>query len=319
MRPHPGNRWPRLTTRVAGSPRPSAPRTEQAPRTRPSTASVVKPGGSLFTTAAPPPPTEVIVWHPSELTDFDPDGLHVSSSLSSAAPGTRGVIYCSTRDQGIVGLFDFASSAEKHPDLNWTAYGLPQLLDVPITRAELLADEHLHPVFRHIRGRRGLTPDASARLHELLSSVPARQPTEPLPVGEVWRWVSTRHDTDWPIESAMRDAIRGHRDSWRELGFTARPEKEVRPARAVALRTDLYEVGVIAECKVVMSGLDVLAQIDGYLAHARAEHPDRSWAGHIIVSAGYTQNLRDAVAERPDISLWTCRRKSGQPFLERVR
>jgi hypothetical protein len=270
---------------------------------------------------APPAPTQIIVWHPSELDDFSPGGLHMSSSLSSTRAGTRGVIYRTTADQGVVGVVDFASDATEHPDLGWTAYGVPQLLDEPITRAEMLADPLLRPVFAGIRGRRAVPTAASGRLDELVRHVPARRPAEPLPpASEVWHWAPRRADTAWINEDAMREAIRNDARSWRRLGFTSLPGRETHPARGTRTRTDLYQLGIIGECKVVMSGLDVLSQLDGYLAHAREEHPEVDWFGHIVLAAGYTQDLRRAVASREDITLWVCgRRANGRPSLDEVR
>jgi len=54
------------------------------------------------------------------------------------------------------------------------------------------------------------------------------------------------------------------RRAWRVLGFSSAPRTKVRPPHT-GLRMDLYEEGVIAECKNVLSGLETLRQLDGYL------------------------------------------------------
>lgn len=268
----------------------------------------------------PPVPTQVVAWHPSEFDGLRPGGLHLSSCLSSTRTGTRGVIYRTTADQAVVGVVDFASAATKHPDLGWTAYGVVQLLNESIIRARLLADPQLRPVFADIRGRRTMFPAASERIHELVRHVPARRPTEPLPAAsEVWPWAPRRADTSWISEEGMREAIRTDARTWKKLGFTSQPGRETHPARGTKKRTDLYQLGIIGECKVVMSGLDVLAQLDGYLTHAREEHSEIRWSGHIILAAGYTEDLREAVAGRDDIRLWTCGRASnGRPTLAEI-
>jgi len=46
--------------------------------------------------------------------------------------------------------------------------GLVHLLDRPLTRPILLADDVLGPVFRHLRGRRRLPEPAARRLNRLL-------------------------------------------------------------------------------------------------------------------------------------------------------
>lgn len=116
----------------------------------------------------------------------------------------------------------------------------------------------------------------------------------------------------------MRDAIASDRHAWRKLGFTSAPATEVRPPQS-PLRMDLYGPGIIGECKNVLSGLETLRQLDGYLGLC-ASGSSGAWRGHLIVSAGFTTELARAVSAREDVKLWTCRRKFGnRPVLTEVR
>lgn len=116
----------------------------------------------------------------------------------------------------------------------------------------------------------------------------------------------------------MRDAIAPDRRAWRVLGFSSAPRTGVRPPHT-GLRMDPYEEGVIAECKNVLSGLETLRQLDGYLQLCD-RRPSRTWQANIIVSAGYTTELARAVAARPDVRLWGGRQSThGHPDLDEVR
>jgi hypothetical protein len=52
----------------------------------------------------------------------------------------------------------------------WAARGVLHLLGSPVPRSVLLADDLLAPVFRHLRGRRGLPEPAACRLMSLLGA-----------------------------------------------------------------------------------------------------------------------------------------------------
>jgi hypothetical protein len=269
-----------------------------------------------------PTPLSALVWHPNELPDgYGETGeLSLASCLSSTKAGTRGVVYRTTRDQGIVGIFDFLSDGQPHPDMRWAAYGVLRRIDPFLPRDVLLQDNVLQPTFVHMRGRKGIPVQAGERLLELLPFLPPFATTdEPIPgPDEHWEWIPSRPETAWGSEAAMRDAIAGSWRARRRLGFTGPPSTEKRPPGS-QLRMDLYEPGIIAECKNVVSGLEVLRQLDGYLSLCRSDAgPD--WAGHIIVAAGYTTELAKAVSERKNVRLWECRRTfSGRPDLKEVR
>ena len=62
---------------------------------------------------------------------------------------------------------------------------------------------------------------------------------------------------------------------------------------------DLYGPGIIGECKNVLSGLETLRQLDGYLGLC-ASGSFGAWRGHLIVSAGFTTELARAVSARED-------------------
>ncbi|MFR9807322.1 hypothetical protein ACL02T_34255 [Pseudonocardia sp. RS010] len=229
-------------------------------------------------------------------------------------------MYRTTRDQGIVGIFDFLSDAQPHPDMRWAAYGVLRAVTPFLPRDVLLADGDLGSTFRHMRGRKSLPALVGERLLELLPRLPDFATTDELLPGpeEHWEWIPARPETDWGSEAAMRDALAIDQNAWKSLGFKARPLTEKRPPGST-LRMDLYDHGVIAECKNVLSGLEVLRQLDGYLDLCHRDAGGQ-WTGHIVVSAGYTTELARAVRARRNIRLWECRRAiDGRPTLTEVR
>jgi hypothetical protein len=99
-----------------------------------------------LSTAGPHEANAVLVWHPGEFRDSaPPTEVSAASCLRSTTAGSRAVVYRTTADQGIAGVFDFLSDAHRHPDMGWAGYGVLHLLDTPISRHTLLADEHLRP------------------------------------------------------------------------------------------------------------------------------------------------------------------------------
>jgi hypothetical protein len=176
------------------------------------------------------------------------------------------------------------------------------------------------PAFQHMRGRKTLTADVGERLAQVLAPLPDFATTdEPMPgPNEHWEWIPARPETDWGSEAAMRDAIAASRRARRQLGFSKTPLKEQRPPGS-SLRMDLFEPGVVAECKNVLSGLEVLRQLDNYLNLCEPEST-RAWVGHIIVSSGFTTELARAVSERKNVRLWKCQRSfNGRPSLKEIR
>lgn len=117
--------------------------------------------------------SSVLVWRPHE---FDrrllaPVVPTPACCLRSTTAGSRAVVYRAAVDQGILGVYDFLTDSYPRPDGGWAADGLLHRLEHPITRAELLADPDLAPVFTHIQGRRGLPDAAARRLEELLPAL----------------------------------------------------------------------------------------------------------------------------------------------------
>lgn len=115
---------------------------------------------------AGPLPSSILLWHGAEL--HDPPAT--ACCLRSTRAGSRAAVYRTGPDGGIAALFDFTADAMARPEGGWAAEGVVHLLDRPLTRHDLLADDLLGPVFRHLRGRRGLPATAAARLGHLVGS-----------------------------------------------------------------------------------------------------------------------------------------------------
>ncbi|GAY10419.1 hypothetical protein [Pseudonocardia sp. N23] len=88
--------------------------------------------------------------------------------LRSTVRGARAVVYRSGRDQGIVGVVDFTSDAVARADRGWEAAGVFRPVERPLSRAALLDDPVLGPVFAHLQSRRRLPEDVGRTLRELL-------------------------------------------------------------------------------------------------------------------------------------------------------
>ena len=116
----------------------------------------------------------VLVWRPGELDSPQkaPGVLTSACCLRSTVAGDRAVVYRTMADQGIVGIYDFLSDAERHPDRGWAAVGVLHQVDPYLPRADLLADENLARVFAHIQGRRTIPVPAARRLMGLLPNPP---------------------------------------------------------------------------------------------------------------------------------------------------
>ena len=238
----------------------------------------------------PPAPSIVLVWDPMEVARWqnltDLDSWWFAGTVADTQPGERAVIYRTKQDQGIAGLFDFASPPFPHPGLRRVAFGRPFPLPAPIPRSELVSGD-LGRIFSHIQGRRRIDHQAGRSLQTLLAPVPPWQSIdEPLPVDETeyCTWIPARGDVGWAVESAMRDAIAAHPPSWRYLGFSAAPQPEVL-APGCRLRLDLWGQGLVVECKLV-AGTSALEQLDRYLAHLRKADSTASCKGHLVVAAG---------------------------------
>lgn len=266
-----------------------------------------------------PKPNMVLVWGPAEVPRRSElaqlDGWWIAGCLAETERGDRAAIYRTTEDQGIVALFDFSTNAFRHPDFGYAAYGRPILLDTPVGRAELLTGE-LADVFDYIQGRRSLPPRAARALARKVCDLPPFAAIEdPLPSpDEEWRWVPAGPHEHWLIEGSMRDAIKAHPPSWRKLGYGRQPRTEIRPRNSL-LRMDLYELGVITECKLA-GGQSALAQLDEYMELERVN--GRSPRGNIVVANTSTTELEEAVLARGDVRLWYCIREGDTPRLVEV-
>lgn len=268
-----------------------------------------------------PNPSIVLVLNPMEVARWQQldefQGWWIAGTVSTTRPAERAVVYRTTSDRGIAGVFDFATRAFRHPDLGWAAFGRPLALAAEVPRSTLLRHGALEPVFRRIQGRRRLPREAALQITRIIESLPPWQSVDDaLPDfdSEDWTWLPAREDTGWGIEGAMRDAICSDELSWSKLGFPRAPEREIRPPGS-RLRMDLFSPGVVGECKLV-AGMSTLRQLDGYLRLQRERGVPQGWVGHIIVALGYSDPLATAVFAREDIRLWVCRRSDdGTPTL----
>jgi hypothetical protein len=123
---------------------------------------------------AAPLPGSILLWHAEEVREppLSP------CCLRSTRAGSRAAVYRTGRDGGVVALVDFTTDATARPHGGWAAAGVVQLLDRPLPRSVLLADDVLGPVFRSLRGRRRLPEPAARRLGDLLSG---RVVADPVP------------------------------------------------------------------------------------------------------------------------------------------
>lgn len=113
---------------------------------------------------AGPLASSILLWTADELRD--PPAA--PCCLRSTRAGSRAAVYRTGPGGGVAALVDFAAHAEAGPDGGWCAEGVVHLLDGPLPRSVLLADDELGPVFRHLRGRRRLPAPAARRLSRLL-------------------------------------------------------------------------------------------------------------------------------------------------------
>jgi hypothetical protein len=112
-----------------------------------------------------PLPSSILLWHADELRD--PPAA--PCCLRATGAGSRAAVYRTGFDGGVAALVDFTTDAACL-DGSWAAEGVVHLLDCPVPRPVLLADDVLGPLFRHLRGRRRLPEPAAQRLIRLLSS-----------------------------------------------------------------------------------------------------------------------------------------------------
>ena len=117
---------------------------------------------------AGPLPSSILLWDADELRD--PPAA--PRCLRSTRAGMRAAVYRIGAGGGVAALVDFTADGAARPGGGWAAAGVVHLLDSPLPRSVLLADDLLAPVFRSLRGRRGLPEAAARRLTSLLAGVP---------------------------------------------------------------------------------------------------------------------------------------------------
>ncbi|MFR9805959.1 hypothetical protein ACL02T_27270 [Pseudonocardia sp. RS010] len=113
-------------------------------------------------------PSSILLWNAEEL--HDPPAA--PCCLRSTRAGSRAAVYRTGPGGGVVAVVEFTSDAEPRPEGGWYATGTVRPLARPLPRAELLADDVLAPVFRHLRGRRGLPEAAAQRLLACAGATP---------------------------------------------------------------------------------------------------------------------------------------------------
>jgi hypothetical protein len=115
---------------------------------------------------ADPLPSSILLWDAEELCEPPV----TPCCLRSTRAGSRAAVYRTGLEGGVAAFVDFTTDAAARPHGGWAAAGVTRLLDHPLPRSVLLADEVLGPVFRHLRGRRRLPEPAARRLRDLLGS-----------------------------------------------------------------------------------------------------------------------------------------------------
>lgn len=109
---------------------------------------------------AGPAPTSILLWDAAELHD---PPTH-PCCLRSTRAGDRALVYRTGPGGGVAAVVDFTEDAVER-----SAACVVHLLDDPLPRSALLADDLLGPVFRHLRGRRRIPEPAARRFEELLA------------------------------------------------------------------------------------------------------------------------------------------------------
>ena len=139
---------------------------------------------------AVPLPSSILLWDADELCE--PPAT--PCCLRSTRAGSRAAVYRTGPDGGVAAFVDFTTDAAARPHGGWAAEGVVQLLDRPLPRSVLLADDVLGPVFRYLRGRRRLPEPAARRLGSLLGtdSVAAVPLSEHRPMKDLDPGVSAR-------------------------------------------------------------------------------------------------------------------------------
>ena len=110
-----------------------------------------------------PLPSSILLWDAAEVVE--PPAR--PCCLRTTAAGDRAVVYRTGPGGGVVALADAVTEARARVEGGWWAPFVVHRLAVPLSRADLLADDLLAPVFRHLRGRRRLPADAAGRLLDL--------------------------------------------------------------------------------------------------------------------------------------------------------
>ena len=124
------------------------------------------------TTTVASTPSSILLWDAGEVVDPPASPC----CLRTTSAGSRAAVYRTGSGGGVVALVDFTAGAEERPGGGWHAPCVVRPLERPVPRSELLADDLLAPVFRHLRGRRRFPEPAARRLMALLDPQDAAHP-----------------------------------------------------------------------------------------------------------------------------------------------
>lgn len=243
-------------------------------------------------------------------------------------PDERAIVYERHLGAGIVCAFDFRSKPmQRTIDFGpnegapyWVAWGVAEPLPQPVSRAELVADPALRPVFDRPSQTARLPESVAARIEELVSLPPFRAHTL-VPPAEDATAIAPLASDHWANEKALEDALERDEDAWQQLGFSKQPRRQLRSPDG-RFRFDLLQdedAGVLVECKLFGTLSDLENQLDPYLLERRASRGDIEWVGHVVCAGGFDRQLAAAVQRRDDVRLWVChRRVDGGPFLQEI-
>jgi hypothetical protein len=120
-----------------------------------------------------PAPTSLYVFSPEYADPICDAKLneteYTTSALRTDWPGTRAAIYRSHERQGIVALLDIGTEPKEDRQWGWVVTGRLHILPKPITRAELLDEPTLAPIFARLQGRRRVPATAQLVLQRIIA------------------------------------------------------------------------------------------------------------------------------------------------------
>jgi hypothetical protein len=221
-----------------------------------------------------PPLNGVILWAQNEIDKLEPalpfdDGWWICSALKENQPGDRLLIYATRADQGIVAIFDVATSAFEHRALGkYAVYGRPKVLPEPIPASVL------PPTMVGKQGRYQLSNDERKVLPAVVPVIPWQDCEDELPEPGDPNWDVRLQERVWGSEVGLSDVIADELNAYSQVGYIDPPRREERPAKHSKRRMDLFGKDrhgreLVTEIKH-FCGTQALAQLDDYLNTRRA-------------------------------------------------